>query len=145
MPKGVQLYDNTGDKVYPCPYFPIGAIYMSLSSTNPRAFFGGTWEQIKEKFLLACSDTYKSGSTGGETDHTLSISEMPAHSHGSNGGTLGTCNYGFGREVSGLQQGGAWSDVGVGRGSPQTYNAGGGQAHNNMPPYLAVYVWKRIK
>lgn len=141
MPKGVQLYDNTGDKVYPCPYFPIGAIYMSLSSTNPRAFFGGTWEQIKDKFLLACSDTHESGTTGGEVSHTLSISEMPTHSHYTEGVNDGTTVQGqMGSYPTRIYQDKRpnWKVSYIG-------NAGGGQAHNNMPPYLAVYVWKRIK
>lgn len=129
-----------------CPYRIGSYLYTDDKNFNPNETYSGTiWKQIKDKFLLACGDTYESGSTGGETSHTLSISEMPTHSHGSNGGTLGTCNYGFGREVSGLLQGGAWSDVGVGRGSPQTYNAGSGHAHNNMPPYLAVYIWVRTQ
>ena len=64
------------DKVY-----PVGAIYMSVNSTNPKALFGGTWVQIKDRFLLAAGTIYKAGATGGEATHTLTESEMPSHKH----------------------------------------------------------------
>ena len=61
--------------------FPIGSIYLSVNSTSPASLFGGTWEKIKDKFLLASGDTYSAGATGGEATHTLTIEEMPSHSH----------------------------------------------------------------
>ena len=61
--------------------YPVGAIYMSMNSTEPSTLFGGTWEQIEGKFLLGCDSTYTAGSTGGEATHTLVQSEMPAHTH----------------------------------------------------------------
>ena len=61
--------------------YPVGSIYLSINSTNPSTLFGGTWEQIKDKFLLACGDTYTNGSTGGEATHTLTTNEIPSHSH----------------------------------------------------------------
>ena len=64
------------DKVY-----PVGSIYMSVNSTNPKTLFGGTWVQIKDRFLLAAGTTYKAGATGGEAAHTLTASEMPSHNH----------------------------------------------------------------
>ena len=115
--------------------YPVGSIYMSVNSTNPSTLFGGTWEQIKDKFLLSCGDTYSNGSTGGEATHTLTVDEMPSHTHnnymGWGDGTLGS---GYAR---------------VDTSSPKTQwqfgATGGNKAHNNMPPYLAVYVWKRTK
>ena len=50
--------------------YPVGSIYMSVNSTNPGSLFGGTWEQIEGKFLLACDSTYTAGSTGGNSSHT---------------------------------------------------------------------------
>lgn len=118
--------------------YPIGSIYMSTVDTNPGDIFGGTWEQIEDRFLLAAGNTYTAGTTGGEAEHTLSIDEMPAHNHlfpyytsGNGGGANGlaynitTGNY-VGQDIAGMR------------------GAGGGQAHNNMPPYLTVYVWKRV-
>ena len=61
--------------------YPVGAIYMSVSSTSPASLFGGTWEQIQNRFLLAAGDTYAAGKTGGEATHTLTVEEMPAHNH----------------------------------------------------------------
>ena len=61
--------------------YPIGSIYMSVNNVNPSTVFGGTWEQIKDKFLLACGDTYNNGATGGEATHTLTSNEMPSHNH----------------------------------------------------------------
>ncbi len=40
--------------------YPIGSIYLSVSSTDPSLLFGGVWEQIKDRFLLGAGDTYKS-------------------------------------------------------------------------------------
>ena len=53
--------------------YPIGSIYMSVNSTNPENFIGGTWERIQDKFLLASGSTYSAGSTGGEATHKLTI------------------------------------------------------------------------
>ena len=51
--------------------YPIGSIYMSVNETDPSTIFGGQWEQVKDKFLLACGDTYQNGTTGGEATHIL--------------------------------------------------------------------------
>ena len=62
--------------------YPVGSLYWSSKGTNPSALFGGTWVQIKDKFILACGDTYKTtGATGGASTVTLSVSNMPSHSH----------------------------------------------------------------
>lgn len=119
--------------------YPVGAIYMSTVATNPKTLFGfGTWEQIKDVFLLTAGSTYSAGSTGGEATHTLTTSEMPNHSH-----AIWYPNAGAGNNSAPI----GYPNVG----SKSTYYAvgsydgdvGGGEAHNNMPPYLAVYAWKR--
>lgn len=115
--------------------YPVGSIYMSVNSTSPATFLGGTWVQLKDRFLLGAGDTYSNGATGGEATHTLTVDEMPAHTHDMNGwqGTQGT---------------GAWlpntpsAQANV-VATESVQSAGGGQAHNNMPPYLVVYMWKR--
>lgn len=62
--------------------YPIGSLYWSSKSTDPSTLFGGTWVQIKDRFVLACGDTYKTvGATGGASSVTLSVSNMPNHSH----------------------------------------------------------------
>lgn len=111
---------------------------MSLNSVNPSTLFGGTWEQIKDTFLLAAGATYKAGSTGGEATHTLTQAEMPKHNHAiyyPNGGApeVGAA-YGF-PEVGSKNT--WWAEACM------TGQTGDSKAHNNMPPYLAVYIWKR--
>ena len=64
----------TIDQVY-----PVGSIYMSVNSTNPSALFGGTWVQLKDKFLLGAGDSYAAGATGGEAAHLLTNDELPAN------------------------------------------------------------------
>lgn len=113
--------------------YAVGSIYMSVNSTSPASLFGGTWERIKDRFLLGSGDTYNAGATGGSATHTLSIDEMPSHSH----------------EYYRMRSGGStwWVAGSNGTIFTQEYintnSAGNGQAHNNMPPYLAIYVWKR--
>lgn len=114
--------------------YPVDAIYMSVNSTSPASFLGGTWVQLKDKFLLGAGDTYSNGATGGEATHTLTVDEMPSHNHGI--------------KLAGGSQSGGSGFVNWTTGTYQDYqytinNTGGGQAHNNMPPYLVVYMWKR--
>lgn len=118
--------------------YPVGSIYMSVNSTSPASLFGGTWVQLKDRFLLGAGDTYTNGATGGEATHTLITSEMPTHVHNINGVNA----------ESGIPTptGGDWQSLYVRRDADVVRDSGGtggGQAHNNMPPYLVVYMWKR--
>jgi microcystin-dependent protein len=61
--------------------YPVGSIYMSTNSVNPSSLFGGTWDRIKDRFLLAAGDYYNSGSVGGTATNTLTEENIPAHSH----------------------------------------------------------------
>ncbi len=115
--------------------YPVGSIYMSVSATNPSTLFGGTWTQLKDRFLLGAGDTYSNNTTGGESTHTLTTDEIPSHSHKQRYTTTD-----FGQEGTT----GNWTfPRATGSTAAYTYAAGGGQAHNNMPPYLTVYMWKR--
>lgn len=119
--------------------YPVGSIYMSVNSTNPKNLFGGTWEQIQGKFLFGMDSSYPAGSTGGEITHKLTIDEMPEHGHTiyfpNSGGPYGNANIGY-PEDSGINM--TWCAE-----MCKTAYTGGGAAHNNMPPYLSVYIWKR--
>lgn len=117
--------------------YPVGSIYMSVNSTNPQNLFGGTWIQIKDRFLLAAGTTYKAGATGGEAAHTLTVDEIPNHQH-----VLWYPNEG-GEQSAAIGYPEAGSKNTWYAEASKTGGAGGGAAHNNMPPYLAVYVWKR--
>lgn len=139
--KAVKFKDNSGNAVYPCPYYPVGSIYMSVNNINPANFFGGTWEQIKDRFLLACGSTYSNGSTGGEATHKLTVAEMPSHIH-----TLTPfidIRQGDGQTNAHSASIGSHLGGDVTKANADVSSTGGNQAHNNMPPYLAVYVWKR--
>lgn len=116
--------------------YPVGSIYMNINATNPKILFGRTWQQIQGRFLLAASSTYKAGSTGGEAEHELTVDEMPSHTHGLRNGN----RYNFGEYQSFSQQRTS-TRYEVFRNLIEP--TGSGKAHNNMPPYLAVYIWKR--
>lgn len=116
---------------------PVGSIYQSTDSTSPAELFGGTWEQVKDVFLLAAGDSHEAGRTGGEETHTLTAAELPDHTH--------TFKYTGQSVTTGVNA------IRLNQAASNQYNeySGGqssnckGQAHNNMPPYLAVYVWNR--
>ena len=140
--------------------YPVGAIYMSVNSTSPATLFGGTWEQIKDRFLLAAGSTYGAGSANGQASvsytpagtvesHKLTVSEIPAHYHQiryqNSSGSSGAGYAWGGSKMS-------WSAAT--ESSTGMKGAGGGGSHSHgftgtkatiatMPPYLTVYVWKR--
>ena len=119
--------------------YPVGAIYMSVNSTNPGNLFGGKWEQIKDRFLLAAGDAYAAGSTGGEATHTLTVDEMPSHTHAlfvtSNDQQSNYANAMNGNAYQWTQYyKPTFASIG---------QSGKSRPHNNMPPYLTVYMWKR--
>jgi hypothetical protein len=134
--------------------YPIGSIYMNVNSTNPGTLFGGTWEQIQGKFLLGMSSSYPAGSQGGEASHTLTTEEMPSHGHNP---ANEAGYYGF---ITNSKKAFSIGDMGSQSGSGRYYpyasaafdisrntltgTTGGGKSHNNMPPYLSIYIWKRI-
>ena len=142
--------DNMVDLIY-----PVGSIYMSANDTSPSILFGGEWERIKDRFLLATGDTYSAGSIGGEAEHKLTVDEMPSHEgHLYRNVTASVPN---GPDSYFME-----SSHGIASGLIEKYedrpyiivagneliikgfSRGGNQPHNNMPPYLAVYMWKRI-
>jgi microcystin-dependent protein len=150
--------------------YPIGAIYMSTVSTNPATLFKiGNWEALPAGRVLLAQGTstwgvnYSAGSTGGEDKHTLTVSESAPHNHTGNATTSGsththalTMRASHGKDGNGgvprFGDGDVWSDyktqnlsaAGEHSHAITINNSGGGQAHNNMQPYLSVYMWKRI-
>ena len=138
--------------------YPIGSVFITTNTTNPSTYFGGTWERIRGRFLLGADDsTYKIGKTGGEAEHILSINETPYHEHISKNYSK---NWDAGIDIpsgksyasSYIDSTGSWNfngTSGVISGGEinemaNTSGIGGNQPHNNMPPYLVVYIWKRI-
>lgn len=149
------------DKVY-----PVGSVFISVSSVSPESLFGGTWEQISGRFLigtgaaeanttddwgtLGASDVNcLAGEMGGEAWHTLTTTEMPNHGKHlltSSSSILSTGNA-TGAYLSSMSSYGStgrgWDRPSSGEYYPAGQYVGGGAKHNNMPPYLAVYMWKR--
>lgn len=116
---------------------PVGSIYQSTDATSPADLFGGTWEQVKDVFLLAAGDSHEAGSTGGEETHTLTKAEIPDHAH-----TLKYTGQSVTEGVNAIRLYQAASNQYNAYSGGQSSDCGD-QAHNNMPPYLAVYTWRR--
>ena len=124
--------------------YPVGSIYMSVNNTSPATLFGGgTWVQLKDRFLLGAGDTYNAGDTGGEASHILTSQELPsvlgefsAMAYPSDGNTNGIFS------ITSQRKDTSWTS-GSKYGTAQFSANGGGQAHNNMPPYIVVYIWQR--
>lgn len=147
--------------------YPVGSIYMSISDVNPANLFGGTWEQIKGRFLLGTGlpeaniwDGWGSvtggydvgpGTTGGEDVHALTTAELPSikghlgfHGGGANGTVLSDANGVFTPQAILPQYRSAELVNGAQSLAGADLNIGGNAAHNNMPPYYAVYMWRRM-
>ncbi len=119
--------------------YPVGSVFISTVATSPNTLLGfGTWERIQGRFLFAADSTHAAGTTGGEEKHTLTTAELPAHTHRGSQYYVNSAGQGT---VTQLASG---SSYGFGYGATyESSETGGGSAHNNMPPYLSVYMWKR--
>ncbi len=126
--------------------YPVGSIYYTNNANfSPNVSFNGTWEQIKDKFLLAAGDTYIGGTSGGEATVTLQNTHLPIltgtlpHIAGDEASVSGICTH-----ISGGNSYKEGTQSGTSVTTKHQIKIGGGQAHNNMPPYIVVYVWKRV-
>lgn len=130
--------------------YPVGSIYMSVNAADPGTLIGGTWERIKDRFLLSAGDKYAAGNTGGSAKATL-----PSHTHtvGSGGYQLWGAKSGAGSTEPGNQISGDAKYYAAAKGNSaanykwlNSVDSKGVSdvSQANMPPYLAVYVWKRI-
>ena len=149
IPTGATTFEINGKTILDLTY-PIGSIYMSTSSTDPSLLFGGTWEAIQGKFLIGANSTYSAGSTGGNASHSHGLSAgyvkatyiwvenqnrwlMSRKSVGAYTAnrytTTGSPTYADGN----------WGGIGDG-----IELGGTTDSSSNLPPYLAVYMWKRI-
>lgn len=117
--------------------YPVNSIYISYSHDSPASLFGGTWTRIENRFLWGCTSNGNIGDTGGEYSHTLTVDEMPSHSH-----------YVFATDINATGHG-ANHDVYPYKAWTSNYNeiyswpVGGNQPHNNIPPYIQVSIWRR--
>lgn len=137
--------------------YPVGSIYMSTQNKNPKDLFNfGTWEKIENKFLLSASSTHPINEQGGSETVTLTEAQMPKHNHvqTSRDPSADTLNpAGVGKDNSDRVGPGTYKTTVSYQNANQqkwasgwtmnTHSRGNSEAHNNMPPYLAVYMWKR--
>jgi len=114
--------------------YPVGSIYTSVVATNPSTLLSvGVWSAIGQgRVLLGAGGGYTAGATGGTATETLTLSQIPSHTH-----------YSGWKTGSGAGSGGQYATLHEGSASVQTGSAGSGAAHNNLQPYLVVYMWKR--
>ena len=127
----MSTWTNILDLVY-----PVGSVYVAYNSTTPATRFGGTWTAIIGRFPYFNAGT----GTGGANTVTLTVDQMPEHSHNSN------CRVQWYEYTSwGIYA--AWADSGTNLGTDRetvhTDSQGGGKAHNNMPAYQTLYAWRR--
>ena len=132
--------------------YPVGSIYMSVNPTSPAALFGGSWEAIQGRFLIGKDNEQfiTAGAMGGEAQTTLPVNQMPAHKghlYGNGDAVWSTTSEDTYYMASGLlSKYGKDRPYIVRAGNeavPRGFTRGGDQPHNNLPPYLVVYMWKR--
>ena len=138
--------------------YPVGSVYISMNSTSPASLFGGTWEILNDVFLLAAGSYANAGTFGGEAAHALTVNEMPVHHHSlGHTGNHSSFSVTWGNIHATVEipsaiavthtpgEALAGNSLVVFQSEDSaTATSGGGAAHNNMPPYLAVYMWKRV-
>ena len=139
--------------------YPVGAIYMSTSSTPPASLFGGSWAPITDKFLLAAGSTYTAGGSGGLSVVPLEAKHLPKitgtfrmRPGGDSGGTAIITQtsgvFSGGGNVEAVANGNKIDISGATGGNKNSqlisFNLGNNEKHENMPPYYTVYMWKRI-
>lgn len=132
---GIQLM-NESENVYPVPALPVGYVYISYEPYSPASMFGGTWEQISQCFLLGSSGDYSVGQTGGSETVTLTVENLPSHTHS----LAGAGGYDTNRSNLGKTKYSGTGSYVVGH----TKDTGGDEPHNNMPPHHSVYMWEKI-
>ena len=111
---------------------PVGSMVLRYDHTNPGTLYPGTtWVRIYGAFPWFTDANGQIGLTGGERNVTLTANQIPSHNHG---GTY--TNAGTARTHAWLASGGTAMGY-------DTVNTGGGQAHNNMPPYIQISAWRR--
>lgn len=126
MNKAIKKYIDEMKVIILSEAHPVGSYYWSSDGTNPAGLFGGEWEQVKDKFVLAVGDNYAVGTSGGEATHTLTLDETPMTKYSDYRPAANT-------------------DIALDNHKIVSYDTNKTvTSHNNMPPYEVAYCWKRI-
>ena len=120
--------------------YPVGAIFVSTNATSPAEKFGGTWKQLEKRFLLGACAAYPAGTQGGAESVTLTVAQLPRHTHSFSRPPYLTKELTTGGNYYAEQSSAVEKLV-----AQNTGETGGGGSHTNMPPYLAVYMWERTE
>ena len=136
--------------------YPVGSIYMSVNNISPETLFGGTWEQLKDRFLLGAGDVYTAGNTGGEAthEHLYKVGYRPYYGAltGDDSNAIMLYNYRNNSWSSGAKDSTIPESEVINKGLTTSHNATSSAKYSvssytdeasNIPPYLAVYMWKR--
>lgn len=150
MAEGIKVGDFTNRSRILELVFPVGAIYQSFQPKSPAEWLGGTWEKIEGRMLLGSSNEYPVGSASGEPNTLLGVDNIPSHKHrvenvkwvGFDQWPFSTNNY-YGINLSDVTNKGHATET-VPSTLWTTVSEGGSKPHNNMPPYIAAYIWRRI-
>ena len=135
-------YKNDMLKTFFDKIYPIGSYYWSEKNTSPEILFGGKWEQISGKFLFSVDANHAIGTSGGEEKHQLTIDEIPSHNHSYDRFHYDTYYY---PPTSGSNYNFPCFNLGNSNfyANCTTSSVGSNRSHNNMPPYITAYCWKR--
>ena len=118
----------------PLDSYPVGSVYVSYTSTSPASRFGGTWTELKGVFPYFNHGT----APGGSNTHTLTVAQMPSHSHGFQASVMIQRQNGDYMNATTAVNPYWWLDR-----QNSTNTTGGGSSHNNMPSYQTFYAWRR--
>lgn len=141
MKRRVLLKDIQNNELYPRPCMPIGSVIFLNNTLDPNTYFMGTWQKIEEEvFFMTASNNFPVGQVSGSNTHTLTVEELPVHSH--------TFKFGYG-----YQQGGSGGNYAFGASDKQAgfsgvgdpiSNTGGGQSFDVRPRRYTINAWVRI-
>lgn len=157
MSKAIQLKDND-ENIYPCPYYPVGSIYISVMDVNPTNFFGGTWERFaKGRTLVGVDETQtefnevnKTGGNKNLQSHSHTMNDAGNHIHKTDyGETIAVGRWQWQANASTYaandnQNGYLLRGMGYAGNHKHTINSSGSGNSGNLQPYITVYMWRRI-
>ena len=158
MKKAIKLKDNEGNNIYPCPYFPVGSIYISVNNINPSVYFGGTWERFAKGRTLVGIDenqnefkeTKKEGGSKYLQSHNHTMNSSGSHIHKTDcGETIAVGRWQWQANSSTYaandnQNGYLLRGLGYAGDHSHTINNSGTGNSGNLQPYITVYIWERI-